>query len=157
MQKGVLGFWGALDDQGLMPTIPGDEISSGLFDELLELGERIAVADDERAAGFIELLGEIFQSVMQPPVRSTAGLPMSFGLRVMDEDRDDRAAMLHRRLKRRIVGETKIKAKPDDGRGRHGGSKGGIGVRSNGRESEDRRARGPEARRTRGSEAQRLG
>jgi hypothetical protein len=45
---------------------------------------------------------------------------MSFGLRVMDEDRDDRAAMLHRRLKRRIVGETKIKAKPDDGRGRHG-------------------------------------
>jgi hypothetical protein len=28
--------------------------------------------------------------------------------------------MLHRRLKRRIVGETKVQAKPDDGRGRHG-------------------------------------
>jgi hypothetical protein len=39
--------------------------------------------------------------------------------------------MLHRRLKRRIVGETKIKAKPDDGRGRHGGSKAGIGAGAN--------------------------
>jgi hypothetical protein len=56
---------------------------------------------------------------------------MSFGLRVMDEHGDDRAAMLHRRLKRRIVGETKIKAKPDDGRGRHGVSKAGIGAGAN--------------------------
>jgi hypothetical protein len=47
---------------------------------------------------------------------------MSFGLRVMDEHRDDWAAMFHRRLKRRIVGETKVQAEPDDGRGRHGGN-----------------------------------
>jgi hypothetical protein len=59
---------------------------------------------------------------------------MSFGFRVVDEDWDDRATMLHRRLKRRIVGETKVEAKPDDGRGRHEGSKGGLGVRSNGGE-----------------------
>ena len=37
----------ALDDQGLVTTIPGDEFRTGLFHELLEFGERIAVADDE--------------------------------------------------------------------------------------------------------------
>jgi hypothetical protein len=57
---------------------------------------------------------------------------MSFGLRVMDEDRDDRAAMLHRRLKRRIVGETKIKAKPDYGRRGHGVKLMGEGKSANG-------------------------
>ena len=109
-----------LDDQRLMATIPGDEFRAGFFHELLELSERVAAADDERRTDLFKLLGEIFQGLVQPPVRCAAGLPMSFGLRVMDEHRDDRAAMLHRRLKRRIVGETKIKAKPDDGRGGHG-------------------------------------
>jgi len=42
-------------------------------------------------------------------------------LGIVDEDWDDRTTMLHRGLKRRIVSEAKVEAKPDDGRGRHGG------------------------------------
>jgi hypothetical protein len=85
-------------------AIPSNEFRAGFLYELLEFGERIAVADDEWAADFFELLGEIFERLVQPPVRRSAGLPMSFGFRVVDEDWDDRATMLHRRLKRRIVG-----------------------------------------------------
>ena len=91
-----------------MATIPSDEFRAGFFHELLELGERVAATDHERSTDFLELLSEIFQGMVQPPVRRASGLPMSFGLRVMDEHRDDRAAMLHRGLKRRIVGETKV-------------------------------------------------
>ena len=50
-----------LNNQRFMAAVPSHEASTGFGDELLEFREAVAAADDEWAAGFFELRGEIFQ------------------------------------------------------------------------------------------------
>ena len=101
---------------GLVPAIPNDARGAAFSHQSTQLGEGVASrADTQTRSAGGETLLEFFQAVMQPPAGGSARRPRAFFGGRMNENRNDRRACLDRGAQCRIVGDSQVLTKPNEG------------------------------------------
>lgn len=105
----------ACHDGRFIAAIPEHPVCASFLRHRAERFERRSATNDQSRADLSKLSGERRERLMQPPTRRAARLPRRFLFGSVNEQGDDGAPSLHGCVKRRIVCEAKIVAKPDDG------------------------------------------
>ena len=97
---------------GIVEAGPTNRLGPRLRDQGLQNLERLSPPEDQAGSDPLKIRGERQYRPLQPPAGCS---PKRFGLRVQNEDGDDRATILASRNQRRMVRQSQIAAQPEQG------------------------------------------
>ena len=104
----------ARDAGRFVQAVPVHRFGLRLFDQLLQLVQAVADAQDQAHAAAAQVRIQRQQRAMQPGRGRGARLPGPFLVRRMDIHRNDRAPRFQRGDQGGVVGQAQVAAKPDD-------------------------------------------
>jgi hypothetical protein len=107
----------ALNHFRFIPPVPEHGARARLLYQASKHRQGITPGNNEPRSPLLERHVERQEGMVEPPAGGRAHRPLALVVRVPDEDRDDRAAAPDRRRQRRVILQTKILPKPDDGWG----------------------------------------